>query len=51
LFKQGTFKTWFVAGILGFQRRFDIDILDFQFLSFVLDILAFLGLETFWVTF
>jgi hypothetical protein len=39
LFKQiyyiftltGMFKTWFVVGILSFQKWFDVDILDFQF--------------------
>jgi hypothetical protein len=29
--KIGTFKTWFVVGILRFQKRFNVHILDFQF--------------------
>ncbi len=26
----GSFKTWFVVGILRFQKWFDVDVLDFQ---------------------
>jgi hypothetical protein len=27
----GTLKTWFVVGILRFEKWFDLDIFDFQF--------------------
>jgi hypothetical protein len=34
---MGNFKTWFVEGILRFEKCVDVDVLDFQ----TLDILTF----------
>ncbi len=42
-----SFKTWFVAGILRFQKWFDVDVLYFL----VLNIMAAFALETVWATF
>jgi hypothetical protein len=48
--KISSFKIWFVAGILRFQKWFDVDVFGCK-LSFVVDILAFFDLKTFWATF
>jgi hypothetical protein len=34
----GTLKMWFVTGILMLQKWFDVDVSDFQILSFDVDI-------------
>ncbi len=46
---MSSLKTWFVVGILKFQKWFDV-FWAFK-LSFVVDILAFFDQETFWSTF
>jgi hypothetical protein len=43
-----TIKTWFVEGVLRFQKWFDVDVLD---LALLLIFWHCFGLETVWATF
>jgi hypothetical protein len=47
---MSSFKTWFIVGILRFQKCFDVDALGFQ-IELICRYFGLFGTDTVWATF